>query len=128
MMFWRWFAGLAFSIVIGHFAVDYGLRLLRLYLTGHETLAEQLTPQERGVPAPLIGVIERLFFTIAVAYDVSGTVTAMIGWCAAKMVTNWSTEDAKKWIPFPGTSLFGSFASMLFALAGGLLIRAPSLG
>jgi hypothetical protein len=128
MMFWRWFVGLGFSIVIGHFAVDYGLRMLRRWLTGHETLAEHLTPEERGVPASLVGVIERLFFTVVVAYDVSGSVTAMVAWCAVKMATNWDTKDAKMWLPFPGTSLLGSFASMLFALAGGLIIRAPSLG
>ena len=128
LTFWRWVVGGTVSIVIGHFVLSRGLRLLRLYATGKETVGDKDENDPRGVPAPLIGHIERVFFTLVIALEVSGGATAMIAWLVAKMAVNWGElskvkEENKEWAHFMPTSLYGGLASMLFALAGGLICR-----
>jgi len=36
------------------------------------------------------GITERLFFTVAVAFELSGVATAMMGWMAIKLAANWN--------------------------------------
>ena len=67
-----------------------------------------------GVPGWLTGLTERLFFTIVVAFDISGTATAMMGWLGAKMATNWNRTPQ----PDPAgaiSALVTGLISMLFA-------------
>jgi hypothetical protein len=75
----------------------------------------------------ITGTIERLFFTILVGFNVSGTATAMIGWISVKMGVDWllvlkDERKAKAWqrqLAF--SALLGSIISLIFALIGGLM-------
>ena len=40
----------------------------------------------RAMPGWLMGLSERLFFTLIIAFDVSGAAIAMIGWMTLKML------------------------------------------
>ena len=70
----------------------------------------------------LTGVVERLFFTIAIAFDSSVSAAAMIGWCALKGAAHWNsfTEEAK---PHTYLGFMGTLVSMIFAVIGGLWCR-----
>lgn len=76
----------------------------------------------KRVPPWLTGGLERLFFTLLVAFDVSGTPTAMIGWLALKLATNWNRpdyEDKVKARSFAFSGLVAGLLSMFLALLGG---------
>ena len=112
-----WSIGLAVSLVLGWPITEgflYGLRKAR----GFEKPAE-----EKSVPPWLTGIIERLFFTIAVAYNVGGSITAMILWIAIKLGANWGPDDGRaSAFRFRIVSgALGGLVSMLFALVGGLI-------
>lgn len=76
----------------------------------------------RRVRPVLTGVVERTFFTFLVAFNVSGYATAMIGWLALKLATNWN-HPAWKDSPAIRThgllALLAGLISMLFAFIGG---------
>jgi len=118
----NWILGLGFSLVVGHFAVDYFLRELRKYMQLGESPA--LPGGMNRVPPWLTGGLERLFFTLLVAFGVSGTSTAMIGWLALKMAANWNRPeygDEVKARSFAFSALVAGVLSMLLALLGGLI-------
>ena len=78
------------------------------------------------------GVLERVFFTIVFAFDISGGGTAAIGWITLKMATNWNKtfpkNDEKPWSIDERTkmalcSLYAGLFSLSFALISGLTIR-----
>lgn len=73
------------------------------------------------------GHYRTLFFTILVAFDVSGTATAMIGWVTVKMLTDWHRilkPDAELGVRSSAfASLLGNMISLIFALIGGLICR-----
>ena len=112
-----WSIGLAVSLVIGWPITEgfvFGLRKAQ----GFEKPAE-----EKSVPSWLTGMIERLFFTIAVAYNVGGSITAMMVWIAIKLAANWG-PGAGRIDTFRlriVSSALGGLVSMLFALVGGLI-------
>ncbi len=115
-----WLVGLVFSLGIGHVAVVVFLKWLRSYM--------KLEPKlDKGkVPPWLMGVGERLFFTIAVRYDMPGVVVAMIAWLGLKLASNWkrppeeiTQEDRLK--DWALSAALAGLLSMTFALLGGLL-------
>jgi hypothetical protein len=122
----RWLIGLAVSLVVGQ-AATWGFvwclrrRLERLH-SEREPAPWHVAPAD--VPPWLTGSLERLFFTVAVGFDVSGFVVAMVAWIAIKMGTDWNRphggghDPAGAW-----TALLGGFMSMFFALIGGLICR-----
>lgn len=83
------------------------------------------------VSAVIVGLLERLFFTLAVAYEVSGAVIAMIAWLTVKLLTHrnsplWNTrglenEERKALMYGAYAALIAGFVSMSFALVGGLV-------
>ena len=77
------------------------------------------------MPHSLIGLVERLFFTIVIAFDVSGAAIAMVGWIAVKLIPNWElfVRHGATNKPLAFSSLLGSLCSMFFALLGGLICR-----
>lgn len=80
-----------------------------------------------GSHMPLPGSIERLVFTVLVAYNIGGAAIAMIGWLGLKTAIGWS-ENIKT---APGKdsafqALFIGMVSLFFSLLGGLFIRAVS--
>jgi hypothetical protein len=116
-----WILGLGFSLIAGHFAVEFFLSQLRKYMGLGDK--PPLTQSYRGVPPWLTGGLERVFFTFLVAFEVTGTPAAMIGWLALKLATNWNHPDYKdnrseeRAVAF--SALVAGLVSMLFALLGG---------
>ena len=71
-------------------------------------------------------MVERTFFTVAVATELSGVTTAMIAWLALKFATNWNfagmgAPAATRGFAF--SALLAGLVSMLFATIGGLVAR-----
>jgi hypothetical protein len=117
----RWALGLVVvSLGMGYFIIEYGLRLVRQYLVKQKSLGQP------GIPAPVVGAVERLFFTPAVASFGGWAVAAMIPWIIFKMKITWGEVNRPlkdTWLPYPTTSLLGSLVSMFFALVGGLICK-----
>ena len=132
-VFFRWFFGLGvFSLGIGWLATFLFLKVLRGYI---EDKAAERKERKRydeimaplDVPSWLVGLTERIFFTILIAFNVSATSVAMIVWVTAKMVYNWNIvlrerEDITI-RSLAASALLGNLVSMLFALIGGLICR-----
>ena len=129
LSFWwvRWFIGLTFSLVAGHYAAKHFLIKLRQ----HMNLGDKpgVKAEHQAVPAGLMGFIERFVFTFAVGLEVPGAFPTMIGWLAIKMASNWNREretaemdEGKKLrvIRFSMSALLGGLVSMFFALLGGI--------
>ncbi len=77
------------------------------------------------MPNWLIGLSERLFFTVVVAFGVSGAAFAMIAWIMLKIVPNWElyVKHGATNKPLAWSSILASLCSMFFALLGGLICR-----
>jgi hypothetical protein len=115
---------MAISLVAGQ-AVTWGFvwclrwRLERLHPDSGDRVPWR-DPQD--VPPWLTGSLERFFFTVAVAFNVSGYVVAMIAWTALKMATDWNRPQGASHNPAGAwTALLGGLMSMFFALLGGLV-------
>jgi hypothetical protein len=72
----------------------------------------------------LIGVLERLFFTILIAFNVSGVAAGLGTWILVKMVSGWNRlaggdEVWRRMLAFNG--LINNLVSLLFAIIGGLI-------
>ena len=112
----RWSVGLGVALVIGALLTEWFVAALRSSLK---------IPKSAGrvVPGWVMGLSERLFFTLVVAFYVPGAAIAMIGWIMLKMLPNWELYvthgSANK--PMAWSSILGSLCSMFFALIGGLI-------
>ncbi|TKD44795.1 hypothetical protein [Azotobacter chroococcum] len=119
-----WVFGLLFSLLLGHFIVEYFLWALRKKMAlGEKPL---LLDNPKRVPPWLTGAMERLFFTILVALNISGTPAAMIGWLGLKVATNWNHPDYKdnpKARSFAFSGLLAGLLSLLVAFVGGRICR-----
>ena len=115
-LLFRWALGLSVALILGAVVTNIFVTRLRARIGANES---GLT----GVSPSLTGLIERLFFTVIVAFDISGTATAMMGWLGVKMASNWNRTA----LPDPGafSALLGGLVSLFFALVGGLVCRAP---
>jgi len=113
----RWSIGMSVALVLGAVVTELFVRALR------SCFNISIPPSQRAVPAWLVGSIERLFFTVVVAFNISGTAVAMIGWITVKMVTNWNRPGCSgpEFAPVALTALLGGLVSMFFALIGGLI-------
>ncbi len=71
----------------------------------------------------LIGLIERTFFAVLVAFHVSGAASALVLWMIVKMTTGWNRVQkggtAYRMLAFTG--LICSVVSLFFAVVGGLV-------
>jgi len=116
--------GLFTSLVVGSWVTGFFLRRVRRRLDRLRGLRGDSDPAPwhgvQDIPPWLTGVIERLFFTVVVAFNVPGAVVAMIAWLGVKMATDWNRPPAT---PPAGamSALLGGLVSMLFAVAGGLI-------
>jgi hypothetical protein len=118
-------AGLALSRLGGGIFAHVILWALRKY-QGLGEKPKRSEGEPNRVPPWLTGVTERLFFTIIVAFDISGAATAMIGWITLKLVSNWNrtspqSPEHEQWSAWAFSALIGGLVSMLFALLGGLV-------
>ncbi len=117
----RWLIGLGVALVVGGIVTWIFLAAIRRYLGTYKP-----APDVKGVPAWLTGVIERLFFALVIAFNITGAAIAMIGWLTLKMVTNWNRpgpEQDRVRIVNAFAALLAGIVSMLFAMVGGLIIR-----
>ena len=82
----------------------------------------------------LIGVMERTFFVVLVAFNLQATGAAIMTWIVVKMAVNWSIllqGSSSRFLRSMGLSaLLGNLASMFFAVIGGLICRSslPPIG
>lgn len=72
----------------------------------------------------LLGILERIFFSVLVAFGVSGVATAMTIWIGTKMATGWNRiagggDTWRRMLAFNG--LISSLVSLFFAVVGGLI-------
>jgi len=120
MPYWVFLRPLLVSLFVGWLATDQFLGRLRSRYNIEKTTSEN------AVPPALIGLLERLFFTVAVAFDLPGAAVAIIAWISIKMATHWNRIDPEKYpngrfLVFSG--LLAGLVSMFFAMLGGLIIR-----
>ena len=74
----------------------------------------------------ILGTVERLFFTLAVTFNVGGAIVGMMAWISMKMITNRHWQSGAEWTRDRSLcSLLSSMVSMSFALIGGLFCRWP---
>jgi hypothetical protein len=110
-----WIWGLMVSLVAGHIFTGMFIDWMR---KRYEVELPKF--REKFIPRWLTGFVERLFFTISVAYDFSGTIIAMVGWTTIKMYQKWGRRESKS---YSFSRMLGGLASMFFALIGGLIIK-----
>lgn len=118
--------GLTFSMIIGGIFTPLFLMLSRRMMFGKGGTPKR--DRDRGPFYPfscLFGAIERLFFTILVALDVTGWPIAMMAWLGAKMAANRNRvpADLEDNRLMAICSLLAGLVAMLFAMAGGLIWR-----
>ena len=142
-----WVFGLFVSIFLGHLVTAFSLVHLRKYLEQREDEFKEFSrdqrfdfyvglefypplpeSSERQVPLLITGTAERLFFTLIVAFGVSGAAVAMVAWIALKLlasrpdrVKRAMEEGATTPLAFEFAGLLGNLLSMFFALVGGLI-------
>ena len=116
----NWIIGFLVSIVVGHAVVWTVHHLTYKYLS----VSGEPGP---GLPASVLGIGERAFFTLVIAFNIAGAPIAMIGWIALKMGTGWqqlvaaAKEDRGLLTRQAFGALFVNLWSMGFALFGGLI-------
>ena len=137
--------GVVFSLFVGHLLIKKILKILRTYIRFD---VSGINVAEREIPPWLVGILERSFFTVVIAFDVSAAGAAIMAWVAIKMATDWNRinvknvppsgapPSAKSTVPinsstideatlrvFALSALYGSLLSMFFALIGGLICK-----
>jgi hypothetical protein len=121
-----WIVGLTFSVLGGWPVTWLFLKLLRKAMRLPEKPEPKKKKDPRGVPAALTGIVERLFFTVLVAFNVAGIGAPMIAWIVLKLATNWNSDywNTNSLARLYGFSaLLAGLVSMLFAFLGGLIVR-----
>jgi len=117
-------AGIAISQGLGYWLTKKYLYWIRDDLK-RTANSDKSDPPKWGKIDWMTGVIERLFFTIIVSFNVGGAAVAMTSWLLVKMATDWhriqSKEDIDRSLAF--CSLTAGMVSLTFALVGGLLIK-----
>ncbi len=82
-------------------------------------------PQYRVLIPISIGFVENLFFTIGVAFDLSGVMVAMVARMGAKMAAHCGKESQEhrvtNIVAVRFLVLVGTMISLLFAMIGGLI-------
>jgi hypothetical protein len=116
----HWVVGLLFAVVVGGIVTSLFLYAL------HGVLGLGSKPKEKikRVPPWLTGVVERFVFTVFVGLGVAGATTAMMGWLAIKLATNWNRKDMESLAsarPFSFSALLAGLISMMFAALGGMI-------
>ena len=132
-LFSRWFFGLGiFALGIGWLSTFLLLNVLRSYIKTKAAERKELEVYDEfmtaaDIPSWLIGLGERTFFAILVAFNVSATAVAMIVWVAVKMLYDWNIlwrqRENITIRSLALSGLLGNIVSMLFALIGGLICR-----
>ena len=114
----RWTVGLFVSLVFGGIVNQYWARRLRKLIGNEDSQYRIFIPLS-------LGVLENLFFTIGVAFDLSGVMVGMVAWMGAKMAAHWGRESKEHQVKNIETVRFlvlaGTMLSLLFSMIGGLI-------
>jgi hypothetical protein len=114
----RWTVGLSVSLIFGGIVTQFYARKVR-------DLVSTDDPQYRLLIPTCLGIVENLFFSIGVAFEVSGAMTAMVIWMGAKMAAHWGRDAEVGHVHKVATVRFfvlsGTMVSLLFAMIGGLI-------
>jgi hypothetical protein len=122
-----WIAGLVVSLIIG--SVVCRLAWTAFHSFTLTTAAKMNWPYDKDdaeripVYGVLIGILERLFFTLLIAFGGAGIAPALVLWMIVKMTAGWNRINKSgvfyRMLAFTG--LIVSMTSMLFAALGGLI-------
>jgi hypothetical protein len=113
----QWVVGLFVSLVVGNIVSGRFIKDVRRKFGPSPARSKE-------VPTWLTGIIERLFFTLLVAFGLQEIAGSMIGWIGLKLAVNWNhpdfegNADARS---FAMTALQAGLISMLFSYIGGLI-------
>ena len=114
----RWAVGLSVALIFGGIVTQFYARRIR-HLVGDEDHHFRI-----AIPISL-GIAENLFFTIGVAFELSGVMVAMVTWMAAKMAAHWGKKTLDNRVThietIRFTVLMGTMVSLLFSMVGGLI-------
>ncbi len=124
-----WLVGLlGVSLIVGSFvSFLVWLALRRWFNVTVQRLKWQVPPQAVGripVQPILIGILERLFFTILIAFNIPAVAGGLVTWILVKMVSGWNrftgSDDLwRRMLAF--NALINNIVSLLFAVIGGLI-------
>jgi hypothetical protein len=123
-IFW---GGIIYSVLLGGVASYQVWRFSREYIDTHKCyLKLPADDVKRNTVLPItIGVLERIFFTIIVAYNVSAAAAGITTWIMIKMLSGWNRfqrdEYGYKVLSF--NALICNLISLSFAVIGGLIMN-----
>jgi len=117
--------GLLFSVIVGWAVTRPFQDILEIYIRLPGRSGE--IHATGRIPPDMTGTLERIFFTLMVAFDISGTATAMIAWMALKMTAHWNSPEAAKMgsgdreiVTRRFSALITGMVSLTIAVIGGL--------
>ena len=116
----QWIVGLLFAVIGGEIVVF----LLLYSVRGMLGLGPKPNGNTKRVPPWLTGTVERFVFAVLVDFEVPGAATAMMGWLAIKLASNWNRKDMEEVSEaraFSFTALLAGLVSMMFAALGGMI-------
>ena len=132
-LFSRWFFGLGvFALGLGWLFIYFFLEIAHVHIKAKagergEQKAYDEVMKPLDVPSWLVGLVERTFFTVLVAFNVSATALAILAWIALKMAFSWNIVWGERGSitlrSLAFSTLLANLFSMLFALVGGLICR-----
>jgi hypothetical protein len=118
--------GLIFAVAVGAAVIPVLKRIVER--------AAGLDEGDRGrrVPSWVTGLVERLLFTVVIAYNISGAFPGMMAWVALKMGANWNSAEAqmenegtkppaREILNRRFTALIASAVAMGISIIGGLI-------
>ena len=135
----NWFWGLFVSLILGSLVTSYFVVFIRKWQRREECAWKShlafylgfkpypgILAKERDFPPLITGLLERLFFTFLIGFNVVGVPIAMMGWIAVKMTNNWASvmsysDQRKILLPLISSGFMGALISMGFAYLGGLI-------
>ena len=78
-----WIIGFLVSIILGQVVVW----VIRYFIYKRLGVSKLQGP---GMPGWMLNVGERAFFTLIIAFNITGAAISMIAWVTIKMVTGWN--------------------------------------
>lgn len=121
-----WTYGFLVSLLLGTIVSTIFIKLIRHFKDLKNIEKDKLDSKHR-IGGFFIGIIERIFFTVCTAFNLSGLVIGIIGWLTIKMASNHNLlngqERTSESRNLALSALLGGLISMLFAILGGLIAR-----
>ena len=116
-----WIIGLSVALILGDLVPRVAVWAMRRHINFTE-------PKYPGISVLVTGTVERLFFVVAVAFNLSGVIVAMIGWIGVKMAAHWGArtvaseqQAADSIYAIRISALLAGILSLFCAMVGGLI-------